>query len=258
MSHRLAGKTAIITGGAQGIGFAIAKCFAAEGARVALVDIKNAEGQQAASRLKSEGATSIFEHVDVANQSSVDAMVNRVVERIGPPDVLVNNAGVAVFRDPLEATAADWQRCFSIDLDGVWYCTRAVLPHMIAKSKGDIINIASTHSFKIIPHCFPYPVAKHAVMGLTRALAIEYADRNIRVNAIAPGYTSTEIVERIFAESADPEATRQSTNALHPVKRIGRPEEIGWAAVFLASDEARFMTAECLLIDGGRSALFHE
>jgi NAD(P)-dependent dehydrogenase (short-subunit alcohol dehydrogenase family) len=114
------------------------------------------------------------------------------------------------------------------------------------------------HSFKIIPHCFPYPVAKHAVIGLTRALAIEYADRNIRVNAIAPGYIGTEIVERIFAESPDPQATRQRTDALHPVKRIGRPEEIAWTAVFLASDEARFMTAECLVIDGGRSTLFHE
>ena len=129
---------------------------------------------------------------------------------------------------------------------------------MLAQGKGDIVNIASTHSFKIIPHCFPYPIAKHAVLGLTRSLAIEYADRNIRVNAIAPGYTRTEIVERIFAESPDPEATRRATDALHPVKRIGRPEEIGWAAVFLASDEARFMTAECMLIDGGRSALFHD
>jgi NAD(P)-dependent dehydrogenase (short-subunit alcohol dehydrogenase family) len=258
MTGRLSGKTAIVTGGAQGIGFAIAQCFVAEGARVAIVDIKSDQGEQAANRLAKDGAAAIFEPVDVADQGSVDAMVDRVVRRLGRPDVLVNNAGIAVFRNPLEATAADWQRCFSVDLDGVWYCSRAVLPHLLENRKGDIINIASTHSFKIIPHCFPYPIAKHAVLGLTRTLAIEYADRNIRVNAIAPGYTGTEIVERIFAESPDPEATRRATNDLHPVKRIGRPEEIGWAAVFLASDEARFMTAECLLIDGGRSALFHE
>lgn len=132
-----------------------------------------------------------------------------------------------------------------------------MLPHMLEKSKGDIVNIASVHSFKIIPHCFPYPVAKHAVVGMTRALAIEYADRNIRVNAIAPGYIGTEIVEKIFAEASDPQALRRETNELHPVKRIGKPEEIAWAAVFLASDEARFMTAECLVIDGGRSTLFH-
>jgi len=258
MAHRLQGKTALITGAAQGIGFSIAQCFAAEGARVALVDVKAEEGKAAAEKLKAQGADAIFEYVDVGDQSSVERMSARVVERLGAADVLVNNAGIAVFRDPLEMSGSDWQRCFSVDLDGVWYCCRALLPHMLTKGKGDIINIASVHSFKIIPHCFPYPVAKHAVMGLTRALAIEYADRNIRVNAIAPGYIGTEIVEKIFAGAPDPEELRRKTNELHPVKRIGWPEEIAWAAVFLASDEARFMTAECLVIDGGRSALFHE
>jgi|SRR5580704_13178757 NAD(P)-dependent dehydrogenase (short-subunit alcohol dehydrogenase family) len=257
MTHRLAGKTAIVTGAAQGIGFAIAECFAAEGARVALVDVKVEQGRAAAEKLKAQGAEAIFESVDVADQASVERMTAKVVQRLGPPDVLVNNAGIAVFRDPLETTSADWQRCFSVDLDGVWYCCKAVLPHMLKAGKGDIVNIASVHSFKIIPHCFPYPIAKHAVVGLTRALAIEYADRDIRVNAIAPGYIGTEIVENIFAQAPNPIALRRETEALHPVKRIGRPEEIAWAAVFLASDEARFLTAECLVIDGGRSALFH-
>jgi NAD(P)-dependent dehydrogenase (short-subunit alcohol dehydrogenase family) len=255
--NRLAGKTAIVTGAAQGIGRAIAQCFAAEDAHVAVVDLKEAQGRAVAEALSAGGATAIFEPVEVADQASVERMTARVVERLGPPNVLVNNAGIAVFRDPLEMTPADWQRCFSVDLDGVWHCTRAVLPYLLAKGKGDIINIASVHSFKIIPHCFPYPIAKHAVVGLTRALGIEYADCNILVNAIAPGYVGTEIVEKIFAEAADPQALRRETDELHPVKRIGRPEEIAWAAVFLASDEARFMTAECLVIDGGRSTLFH-
>jgi NAD(P)-dependent dehydrogenase (short-subunit alcohol dehydrogenase family) len=257
MPNRLSGKIAVVTGGAQGIGLAIAESYAAEGARVAIADIRIGQGEAAAKRLCDQGATVIFEHTDVADQTSVDRMVARVAERIGPPSVLVNNAGIAVFRDPLEMTHADWQRCFSVDLDGVWHCCRAVLPHLLARGRGDIINIASVHSFKIIPRCFPYPVAKHAVMGLTRALGIEYADRDIRVNAIAPGYIGTEIVENLFAQAPDPHALRRETDALHPVKRIGRPEEIASAAVFLASDEARFMTAECLVIDGGRSALFH-
>lgn len=257
MSNRLSGKTAVITGGAQGIGFSIAQCFCAEGARVAIVDVNVPKGEAAAALLAAQGATVIFEPVDVAYQASVRAMIGNVVSRLGTPNVLVNNAGIAVFRDPLEMTSADWRKCFAVDLDGVWNCCRAVLPRMLAQKKGDIINIASVHSFKIIPHCFPYPIAKHAVVGLTRALGIEYADRNIRVNAIAPGYIATEIVEKIFSDAADPQQLRRETEALHPVKRIGRPEEVAWAAVFLASDEARFMTAECLVIDGGRSTLFH-
>ena len=258
MGTRLAGKIAIVTGAAQGIGNAIAECFATEGAAVAVTDLQDERGRAVTQSLVDRGAKAIFEHVDVADRASVDAMTERVAERLGAPDVLVNNAGIAVFRDPLATTSEDWQRCFSVDLDGVWNGCRAVLPYLLKKGKGDIVNIASVHSFKIIPHCFPYPIAKHAVLGLTRALALEYADRNIRVNAIAPGYIGTEIVERIFSASDDPAATRDRTNALHPVKRIGRPEEIAWAAVFLASDESRFLTAETIVIDGGRSTLFHE
>jgi NAD(P)-dependent dehydrogenase (short-subunit alcohol dehydrogenase family) len=258
MTDRLLNKTAIVTGAAQGIGLAIARVFAAEGAQVALTDIQEEKGQAAAVALKERGAKAIFGRCDVTSQASVEAMVQAVVNRLGPPDVLINNAGVAVFADPLEMTQGDWQKCFAVDLDGVWHCARAVLPHMLEKGKGDIINIASTHSFKIIPHCFPYPIAKHAVVGLTRALAIEYADRNIRVNAIAPGYTDTEIVKRIFEDTGDAAAARNKTNAMIPVRRIGQPEEIAWTAVFLASDEARFITAETLVIDGGRSTLFHE
>jgi NAD(P)-dependent dehydrogenase (short-subunit alcohol dehydrogenase family) len=257
MAHRLEGKIAIITGAAQGIGLSIARSFAAEGARVALTDIQEDKGRAAAKMLSEDDGNVIFEPCDVASQSSVDMMTAAVAKRLGPPDVLVNNAGIAVFRDPLEMSSQDWQQCFSVDLDGAWHCCRAVLPHFLKHGKGDIINIASVHSFKIIPHSFPYPVAKHALIGLTRALAIEYADRNIRVNAIAPGYIGTDIVENLFAAAPDPQALRRQTNELHPVKRIGRPEEIAAAAVFLASDEARFMTAECLIIDGGRSALFH-
>jgi NAD(P)-dependent dehydrogenase (short-subunit alcohol dehydrogenase family) len=257
MAHRLEGKIAIITGAAQGIGLSIARFFVAEGARVALTDIQKDKGRDCARMLSEDGGKVIFEPCDVASQSSVDTMTAAVAKRLGPPDVLVNNAGISVFRDPMEMSPQDWQQCFSVDLDGAWHCCHAVLPHMLKRGKGDIINIASVHSFKIIPHCFPYPVAKHALIGLTRALAIEYAGRNIRVNAIAPGYVSTEIVENIFAGAPDPEALRRQTNELHPLKRIGTPDEIAAAAVFLASDEARFMTAECLIIDGGRSALFH-
>jgi NAD(P)-dependent dehydrogenase (short-subunit alcohol dehydrogenase family) len=255
---RLIGKTAIVTGAAQGIGYSIVECFLSQGARVLIADINVEKGSAVASALSAKGGQVTFSEVDVADAGSVEAMTVEAIRTFGPPDILVNNAGIAVFRDPLGTTPDDWRRCFSVDLDGVWNGCRSVLPYMIERRRGDIINIASVHSFKIIPHCFPYPVAKHAVVGLTRSLAIEYAAHDIRVNAIAPGYVGTEIVENIFAEAEDPAELRAQTNALHPVGRIGYPAEIGWTATFLASDEARFLTGQCIVVDGGRSILFHE
>ncbi|NOZ31783.1 MAG: SDR family oxidoreductase [Alphaproteobacteria bacterium] len=258
MGQRLAGKTIYITGAAQGIGLATASACSAEGAAVVMSDIRDEQGQAAAEQLAVAGAKVVYMHADVSDPASVNAMVAKASRSVGPPDVLVNNAGIAVFRDPLETTAADWKKCFSVDLEGVWHCCRAVLPAMLARGRGDIIDIASVHSFQIIPGCFPYPVAKHAVLGLTRALAADYAPRDIRVNAIAPGYIDTEIVRTLFANAKDPKAYRAQVEALQPVNRIGHPDEIAKTVVFLASDEARFLTAQCITVDGGRSALFHE
>ena len=155
-------------------------------------------------------------------------------------------------------TADDWRACFAVDLDGVWHGCRAVLPGMIAAGRGSIVNIASTHAFKIIPGCFPYPVAKHGVIGLTRSLGIEYAAKGVRVNAIAPGYIDTALVRDWWAAQADPDAARQATLARMPGRRIGTPEEVAMTAVFLASDEAPFINASCITVDGGRSELYHE
>jgi NAD(P)-dependent dehydrogenase (short-subunit alcohol dehydrogenase family) len=133
-----------------------------------------------------------------------------------------------------------------------------VLPTMRQRQSGAIVNIASTHSFSIIPGSFPYPVAKHGLLGLTRALGIEYAAEGIRVNAIAPGYIETPIAAAHWASFADPEAERQRICSMHPPKRIGRPEEVAMTALFLASDEAPFINAACIVVDGGRSVLYHE
>jgi NAD(P)-dependent dehydrogenase (short-subunit alcohol dehydrogenase family) len=258
VTGRLTGKIAVVTGAGQGIGAAIARCFAAEGASVVVAEINDATGAAMASELVNAGGRAVFAATDVADPASVAAMYEAARATFGTPDILVNNAGINVFRDPLAMSEEDWRRCMSVDLDGVWRCARAVLPGMIEAGRGSIVNIASTHAFQIIPGCFPYPVAKHAVLGLTRALAIEYAAKGIRVNAIAPGYIETPIAVEYWNTFADPDAEKRRAYALHPPKRIGRPDEVAWTAVFLASDEAPFINAATIVIDGGRSALYHD
>ncbi len=255
---RLQGKTAIITGAGQGIGEAIATTFAREGARVIVAELNPETGQAVAARIRSQGADAHFIQTDVADKASVLAMAAAAVSAFGRVDILVNNAGINVASEPLELTDADWRRCFAVDLDGVWHCCRAVLPGMLAQGAGSIVNIASVHGFQIIPHFFPYPVAKHALLGLTRALGIEYAAQGVRVNAIAPGYIETPICAAWWDTFPDPAAERQRAYDLHPPKRIGQPAEVAMTALFLASDEAPFINAECIVIDGGRSVLYHE
>lgn len=251
---RLDGKTAIVTGAGQGIGEAIARRFADEGATVVIADLNNDTGQAVADALT--GAR--FIHTDVGDEASVAAMVEQTARDIGTPDILVNNAGIAVFGDPLEISADDWKRCFSVDLDGVWHCCKHVLPHLLSGRGGAIVNIASNHAFQIIPHTFPYPVAKHGVLGLTRSLAIEYADRNIRINAISPGYIETPIADWYFDQQPDPAGSRRETEQMQPVKRLGLPDEVAAVAALMASDEAKFMIGANVVIDGGLSIRLHD
>jgi NAD(P)-dependent dehydrogenase (short-subunit alcohol dehydrogenase family) len=259
---RLAGKVALITGAGRGIGAAIAHAFAREGAAVVLAELDIETAQRTAREIETAGGASgarvLAVRTDVTQAASVQHAVAEAQRAFGPLDVLVNNAGINVFCDPLTMTDDDWRRCFAVDLDGVWNGCRAALPGMVERGRGSIVNIASTHSFKIIPGCFPYPVAKHGVIGLTRALGIEYAPRNVRVNAIAPGYIETQLTREWWDNQPDPAAAQQATLDLQPMKRIGRPEEVAMTAVFLASDEAPFINASCITVDGGRSALYHD
>ncbi|MCG5074388.1 SDR family oxidoreductase [Paraburkholderia tagetis] len=258
--NRLAGKVALVTGAGRGIGAAIARAFATEGAAVVIAELDGAAAEATAREIAQTqpGARTLAIPTDVTQAASVQAAVAEAERAFGPVDVLVNNAGINVFADPLTMTDEDWRRCFAVDLDGVWNGCRAVLPGMVERRAGSIVNIASTHAFQIIPGCFPYPVAKHGVIGLTRALGIEYAPRNVRVNAIAPGYIETQLTHDWWNAQPDREAARRATLELPPMKRIGRPEEVAMTAVFLASDEAPFINASCITIDGGRTALHHE
>ena len=255
---RLQGKRAIVTGAGQGIGEAIARLFAAHGAAVFIGEMNIKTGQAVADAIVTAGGRAVFVETDVTAKAQVERLVERTLTEAGGIDILVNNAGANVFFEPLDMPEEAWRRCMDLDLDAAWTCSRAVLPAMLEQGAGAIVNIASAHSFKIIPHCFPYPVAKHALVGLTRALAIEYAARGLRVNAIAPGYIDTPIAEAYWSTFPDPAAERAALRTIHPPKRIGRPEEVAHTALFLASDEAPFINAETIVIDGGRSALYHD
>ena len=248
MSGRLAGKCAVVTGASSGIGAAIVKLFAEHGARVAGYD-------RATPPADIASACEMFATGDIADGDAVSRFVAAACERFGNVDVLVNNAGADVFAEPLSLTDADWQRNLDTNLRGAWNFSRAVLPGMLEAGAGSIVNIASVHGHRIVPGAFPYPVAKHGLIGMTKALAIEYAARGVRCNSISPGLILVERIERWFER--EPGARERQTNLL-PCKRIGTPEEVAYTALFLASDEARFINAADILVDGGRSQLYHE
>ena len=258
MKGRIQDKIAIITGAGSGIGEATAIKFSQEGARVVIAEINSKNGKKVADLINDKHGTAAFIETDVSMNSSVKQMVEKTVGLYGPPDILINNAGIAVFDDPLKLSEEDWKKCFSVDLDGVWYGCQHTLPYMLEKKKGSIVNIASVHSFQIIPKCFPYPVAKHGVLGLTRALAVDYADKGIKINAISPGYIFTPINEWFFNTKPDPAAAKRETENLHPINRLGTSEEIANAALFMSSDECNFMIGANVVIDGGITLKIHD
>ena len=221
MTGRLQDRVAIITGAGQGIGAAIALRFVEQGAKVVIAEINATTGAAMADALRTDGYAAHFVPTDVADAASVERMVAETVQVFGAPQVLVNNAGIKVTDDPLRLSEEAGHRCFAVDLLGVWHCCRAVLPHMLAQGKGSIVNIASVHGFQIIPHAFPYPVAKHGLLGLTRALAVEYASQGVRVNAIAPGYILTQINLDEWSKLPDPAAAQQLAASRQPMNRVG-------------------------------------
>ncbi|WLR95646.1 SDR family oxidoreductase [Shinella zoogloeoides] len=257
MAGRLDGKRIVVTGAAQGIGLAIAEVFLAEGASLFLIDRDGDLLASEAGRLGAAGGRVGHAAADITDEAAIERAMAAAAKTIGQPNALVNNAGVNVFSEPLSLSDADWQRCFDINLKGAWNCSKAVLPGLIEVGGGVILNIASTHAFTIIPHTFPYPVAKHALLGMTKALGLEYAGQGVRVNALAPGYVRTQKVVDYWNSFPDPVAAEAETMKLHPGGRIASPEEIARAALFMISDECPFMNATCLTVDGGLTVLHH-
>jgi NAD(P)-dependent dehydrogenase (short-subunit alcohol dehydrogenase family) len=248
---RVEGKVAVVTGGASGIGRAAAGALAAEGARVAVADVDEAGGQRVAAAIREAGGDAFFRRTDVRSLAEVEAVLAEAADRHGRLDVLVNNAAVAVAGSAGEMAEADWARVLDVNLSGVWRGMRAAIPRMLAQGGGSIVNLSSVQGHVGFVGWAAYAAAKGGVDALTRQAAVEYAPLGIRVNAVVPGTIMTEMNETIMRESADGDAVMAGWVAMHPMGRVGQPVEVAAAIVFLASDDASFITGESLRVDGG-------
>lgn len=248
-SFSLDGETAIVTGAAQGLGQQMASGLAEMGADVAIADVNVEKAERTATDLNGE-TEAVAVDVDVTDEASVEAMVETVTDQLGPVDILVNNAGI-VENSPAEATSIDsWRRVVAVNLDGVFLCAKHVGQQMLARGEGRIINVSSMSGFDVnVPQKqASYNTTKAGVRMLTQSLAVEWGDRGVRVNAIAPGYMRTDLVDEVLAENPEMEETWLENT---PMGRLGRPEELKELVVYLASDASSYMTGSTVVIDGG-------
>ncbi len=250
MAHRLTNKIAIITGGARGIGAKSAELFAAEGAAVAVWDLNTERGEQTTQLIKAHGGRALFCECDVTDASQIEAATQRVITELGTPNVLFNNAGIAVVGELEEITEADWDRQYAVNVKSIYLVSRAIIPMMRIAGGGSIINMASESAFVGFPMHPAYTSSKAAVVHLSRSMAVRYAEDNIRVNSLCPGTINTELYQEFLSQQDDPDAVNSEIDKMHPLG-IGEPVDIAWAAVYLASDESRYMTGAPMLVEGG-------
>ncbi|HEY2934060.1 MAG TPA: SDR family oxidoreductase [Acidobacteriota bacterium] len=252
MDKEFDGKVALVTGGSTGIGRAGALAFARKGARVVVAARRGREGEETIALIRDSGGEAIFVQADVARASEVRDMVAKAASTYGRLDFAFNNAGIegTAFVPTADYTEETWDQVISINLTGVWLSMKYEIPHIL-KQKGAIVNMSSVAGLIGGPIGAGYHASKHGVVGLTRTAAIEYAAQGLRVNAVCPAVIITPMAERLFTD--DPEA-KQRVTALHPLGRVGRPEEVADAVVWLCSEHASFITGHALPIDGGMVA----
>ena len=253
MAGRLAGKIALVTGGSSGIGQACSLAFAREEAKVIVADINVDGGERTTRLIRDSGGDATFINADVSKATEVEALVNKAVEAYGRLDCAFNNAGIAgaIATPTHEYPEEDWDRVLSVNLKGVWLCMKHEIPQMLKQGRGVIVNMASVWGLVGASGFSAYIASKHAVVGVTRAAALEYATRGIRINAVNPGAIRTPMLDPAIAAIPGFEAMM---TALHPVGRLGMPEEVAEAVVWLCSDAASFVTGSNLSVDGGWTA----
>jgi NAD(P)-dependent dehydrogenase (short-subunit alcohol dehydrogenase family) len=251
------GRTALITGATRGIGRATAILMGSLGAHVVVHGRDEAAAENVVTSIRAAGGQARAVLADLRGPDASDALIGQATEVTGQLHLLVNNAGANIFKGVSAATIEDWDHCMNLDLRAVWLCSRAAVNYMPADSA--IVNVSSNHATSTLAGVFPYNVAKAGVNALTQSLAIEFAERGIRVNTVAPGYIDTPINETYFSTFPDPADARSHAESLHLSRRLGKAEEVAAAIEFLAdSSRSGFTTGTVLTLDGGRSALMQD
>lgn len=251
MKIDLSGKVAIVTGGAMGIGEAAARKLAAAGAIVAILDPNEQAGAKTAGEIRESGGRCEFLRCDVSQSQEVERAVNGVAAKQGGIDILVSNAGVQHYGDVVTTSEADWDRVIGINVKGGFLAAKFAVPHMHKRGGGAIVVMGSVQSFTAIKNSLAYVVSKHAVLGLTRAMALDYAQDGIRVNCICPGTIDTPMLHWAANLAPDPESVIRTCDRMHALGRIGKPEEVADAILYLVSPMSSFITGAALVVDGG-------
>jgi NAD(P)-dependent dehydrogenase (short-subunit alcohol dehydrogenase family) len=242
---KLQNKVAVITGGASGIGAATARLFVEEGAKVVLVDLNEEKGKAFEAELKAQNAEALFVKANITIEEEVQNIFKVTLDTFGKVDIVFNNAGIGRVTPTEELSYDEWRNTVNVDLDGVFLVAREAIREMLKTGGGTIVNTASMYGLVGSPGSAAYNAAKGGVINLTRSLALEYATRNIRVNALAPGFIDTPII---------PEEIKSQLAAITPMQRLGKAEEMAKAVLFMASDDSSFMTGHAIVVDGGHTA----
>jgi NAD(P)-dependent dehydrogenase (short-subunit alcohol dehydrogenase family) len=243
-------KAVVVTGAASGIGKACAIEFAKEGGHVLIADVNIDGAEQTAAVIRASGGKASVFQTDVSKPDSVKMLADHAANNFKAIYALVNNAAIQINKTAEETSFEEWNRQLSINLGGVFLCSKYFLPHLRA-TKGSIVNMSSVNGFFVEPTCAGYCATKAGIIGLTKAMAIDHGHDGIRVNCICPGYIDAGLAEGYFQSQADPAMARKEAGKLHALGRIGRPEEVARVAVFLASDDASFTTGASIVVDGG-------